>query len=292
VKIGYYPGCSFHGAEKRLDKATQIVAKEFGIELIEVQDWNCCGGGFLQEENEEAMIALNVRNLALLESMGLKKMVTPCSVCLLSLRKAEKIYKADKVIKRKVDEKVGEKYKYSGEGTTEHFIWILIREIGVEKIREKVKRPLRGLKVGAYYGCQYLRPREYLGFEDPYRPSSLENLIKALGAEPVSFPEAYSCCGFPSLGSNERNALTLSKKVLESAKTHGADLIISPCPLCNIMLDGYQGRIKREFRLNWSIPVLYASQLIALALGYSYDELEMDKNLIKASQVLREKGLL
>jgi succinate dehydrogenase / fumarate reductase cytochrome b subunit len=221
--------------------------------------------------------------------MGMKKMVTPCSVCLHSARKSEVVYKEDKYLRREVDSRLrGTQVSYKGEATAEHLVWVLLRDVGLERLKAQVKKPLKGLRVGAYYGCQMLRPQKYLGFEEPSRPKSMEQLIAVTGATPVTFSQATSCCGFPLLGSNEYMGLKLAYKVLEGAKHAGADLMAHPCSLCHLQLDMTQEKVRYTFKLQWRLPALYIAQLIGLSFGFSPDELQVPKGV---TEVLESKGL-
>ncbi|EWG07851.1 MAG: succinate dehydrogenase subunit C [Candidatus Aramenus sulfurataquae] len=288
VKIAYYPGCATHGLSKDVDIATKKVAEVLGIELVEVEDWNCCGGGFLDERDEVTHTALNLRNLSNVEKMGLQKMVTPCSVCLQSHRLASNKYHENRDLRKEVDKRLKEaKVEYSGKATAEHIVWVLVRDVGLEKIKSFVKRPLTGLKVGAYYGCQMLRPEQVMGFESAFKPHSLEDLISATGATPVTFPMRTACCGFPLMGSNPKGGLRLAYNVLDSAKSSGADILVHPCSLCHLQLDVIQLKVKNEFNVNWTLPAIYVTQLLGLAFGFSPEELGISK---LAQKVLKEKG--
>ncbi|MCH4815337.1 MAG: CoB--CoM heterodisulfide reductase iron-sulfur subunit B family protein [Saccharolobus sp.] len=290
MKIAYYPGCAAHGLSKDVDIATRKVAEVLGVELVEVPDWNCCGGGFYDEYNEVGHVALNLRNLSQVEKMGLQKMVTPCSVCLHSHRLATYKYKEDKDIKKKVEKRLeGTSVKYDGKADAEHIVWVLIRDVGLENIKKHVKKPLTGLRVGTYYGCQMLRPEQIMGFEKAYSPTSLSELVAVTGATPVPFPTMTSCCGFPLIGSNPKGALKLAFNVLNGAKQSGADLVIHPCSLCHLQLDSLQLKVKAEFNVNWTMPAIYVTQLLGLSFGFSPEEIGIGKLAI---EVLRSKGVI
>lgn len=290
MKIAYYPGCAAHGLSKDVDIATKKVAEVLGVELIEVPDWNCCGGGFYDEYDEVGHVALNLRNLSQVEKMGLTKMVTPCSVCLHSHRLATYKYKEDRDIKRKTDKRLeGTSVKYEGKVDAEHIVWVLLRDVGVENIKKHVKKTLTGLKVGTYYGCQMLRPEQIMGFEKAYNPTSLSELVAVTGAIPVPFPTMTSCCGFPLVGSNPKGALKLAFNVLNGAKQAGADLVIHPCSLCHLQLDSLQLKVKAEFNVSWTMPAIYVTQLLGLSFGFSPEELGIGKIAI---DVLRNKGVI
>lgn len=290
MSYAYYPGCATHGLSKDVDIATRKVFEALGLKLVEVNDWNCCGGGFYDEKDEVGHVALNLRNLSNVEKMGYEKMVTPCSVCLHSHRLATHKYKENKDLKKKVEERIkGTSINYSGKASAEHIVWVLIRDVGLQKIKEKVKKPLTGLKVGAYYGCQMLRPEEIMGFEPAFNPHSMEDLIAATGATPISFPAARSCCGFPLMGSNPQVGIKMAFGVLKGAKDQDADILVHPCSLCHLQLDSLQLKIKAEFNISWTLPAIYITQLLGLAFGFSADELGIS-NLAK--QVLAQKGVI
>ncbi len=290
MKIAYYPGCATHGFAKDIDIATKKVAETLGIELVEIPDWNCCGGGFLDEYDEVTHVALNLRNLSQVEKMRMDKFATPCSVCLHSHRLAVNKYKEDRDIREKVNKKIeGTSIKYEGKATAEHIVWVLLRDVGLEKIKAHVKRPLTGLKVATYYGCQILRPEQIMGFEPAYNPHSLSDLVSATGATPVTFNEMVNCCGFPLMGSNPNMGLKLAYNILNSAKKNGADLLVHTCSLCHLQFDPLHYRIKEEFKVEWTLPGVYILQLLALAFGYQPDEIGLSKLAI---QVLMEKGII
>ncbi|BBD72795.1 disulfide reductase [Sulfodiicoccus acidiphilus] len=290
MKLAYYPGCTAHGSAVEIDVATRKVAQTLGVELKEVEDWNCCGGGFLDERDPVGHAAINLRNLSKVEKMGLEKMVTPCSVCLHSHRLAVHKYEEDPVLKEEVDKRTqGTTVQYSGKANAEHIVWVLLRDVGLEKIKAAVKKPLVGLKVATYYGCQMLRPGEVMGFEDPHSPHSLADLVAAVGATPVTFPAMTYCCGFPLMGSNEKGGLRLAYNIMKGARDAGADLLIHPCSLCHLQLDVTQVKVRDMFSLDWTMPAIYATQLLALAFGFSPEEVQLGRN---AAEVLRQKGLI
>ncbi|MCY0849151.1 CoB--CoM heterodisulfide reductase iron-sulfur subunit B family protein [Sulfuracidifex metallicus] len=290
MKVAYYPGCATHGLSKDVDIATKRVAEVLGIELVEVEDWNCCGGGFLDEKDEEAHVALNLRNLSNVEKMGLDKMVTPCSVCLGSHRLATYKYNENKDLRKRVNKRIeGTSINYNNKATAEHLVWVLVRDVGIENIKNHITKQLTGLKVGSYYGCQMLRPEQIMGFELSFKPHSLQDLISVTGATPVPFPMMTACCGFPLMGSNPKGGLKLAFNVLNSAKTSGADIMIHPCSLCHLQLDTLQDKVKSEFKVSWTLPAIYVTQLLGLSFGLSPEELGIGNY---AKEILKQKGVI
>ncbi|MEM1627212.1 MAG: CoB--CoM heterodisulfide reductase iron-sulfur subunit B family protein [Sulfolobaceae archaeon] len=290
MKVAYYPGCATHGLSKDVDIATRKIAEVLGLELVEVPDWNCCGGGFLDEYDEIAHTGLNLRNLIKVEGLGLEKMVTPCSVCLHSHRLAVYKYNEDERLRKEVNRRLkSASLQYSNKAKAEHIVWVLLRDIGVENLKKHVKKPLTGLKVAAYYGCQMLRPEQIMGFEKAYKPSSLERLIEVTGATPISFPEATSCCGFPLMGSNPKAGLKMAYNILKAAKDRGADILVHPCSLCHLQMDATQYKIKAEFNISWVLPAIYITQLLGIAFGFTPEELGLSK---LSQEILRIKGVI
>ena len=290
MKVAYYPGCATHGLSKDVDIATRKIAEVLGLELVEVPDWNCCGGGFLDEYDEIAHTGLNLRNLIKVEGLGLEKMVTPCSVCLHSHRLAVYKYNEDERLRKDVNRRLkSASLQYSNKAKAEHIVWVLLRDIGVENLKKHVKKPLTGLKVAAYYGCQMLRPEQIMGFEKAYKPSSLERLIEVTGATPISFPEATSCCGFPLMGSNPKAGLKMAYNILKAAKDRGADILVHPCSLCHLQMDATQYKIKAEFNISWVLPAIYITQLLGIAFGFTPEELGLSK---LSQEILRIKGVI
>ncbi|MEM3213414.1 MAG: CoB--CoM heterodisulfide reductase iron-sulfur subunit B family protein, partial [Metallosphaera sp.] len=234
-------------------------------------------------------VSLNLRNLSKVEKMGLSKMATPCSVCLQSHRLAVNNYKENTELKKEVDSRLkSASIEYKGTVDAEHIVWVLVRDVGVEKIKSHVTRPLSQLKVATYYGCQMLRPEKIMGFESPYNTHSLEDLVSSTGATPVRFPMATACCGFPLMGSNPKGGLKLAYNVLNSAKSMGADIMIHPCSLCHLQLDVTQYKVMDEFKTNWTMPTMYVTQLLAIAFGISPKELGLSKIAMKA---LEQRGI-
>ncbi|MEM4224255.1 MAG: CoB--CoM heterodisulfide reductase iron-sulfur subunit B family protein, partial [Metallosphaera sp.] len=214
---------------------------------------------------------------------------TPCSVCLQSHRLAVNNYKEDKELRKDVDSRLkSASIEYKGTVDAEHIVWVLVRDVGIERIKSHVTRPLTQLKVGTYYGCQMLRPEQIMGFESAYKPHSLEDLVSATGATPVRFPMATACCGFPLMGSNPKGGLKLAYNVLSSAKGAGADIMVHPCSLCHLQLDVTQFKVMDEFKTGWTMPTMYVTQLLAISFGISPKELGLSKIAMKA---LEERGI-
>jgi succinate dehydrogenase / fumarate reductase cytochrome b subunit len=290
VKVAYYPGCVAQESGKELDMATRWVAPRLGIELVEFPKFSCCGSGFVDEANLVLNVALNARNLSLAEAAGLD-LLTICSTCQGMLTLANRTLATRSDIRAQVDaalEPLG--IRYRGSTKVKHLLQILVDDIGVAKIGSLVRRPLRGLKVGAFYGCHLLRPRDTLGWEDSEDPHGFEDLIRALGAEPVLYRGRVMCCGFPILFVKEPTANRIAARQVEDAAEHGADAMATPCPLCHISLDTYQPRAAKEVGRSMRMPIFHLPQLLGLAFGASPEDLGLERHMIPVDTALQKIG--
>jgi len=281
----YFPGCSSsEGGAKAYGWSTQAVSKVLDVELAELDDWNCCGSTPYSSVEELASSCLSARNLALAEKSGFD-LVTPCSSCYVILSRTNANLKQYPELKTKVDEALAAGgLKYNGTVKVRHLLDVFVNDIGYEAIAAKVKKSLSGLKVAPYYGCQVVRPR--FGFDHPESPQSMDKLITALGGEPVNFPMKTRCCGGSLIISEEALALDLIGKILNSARTNGAECLITPCPLCQTNLDAYQSEVNKKFKTKFDLPVLFFTQLMGVAFGLSEEELGLRTCVVPAERVL------
>lgn len=278
MKYAFFPGCVLEAAAKEAYIATARVARELGIELVEIPGWTCCGASHVQDVDELTATAINARNIALAEQMKLPVM-TVCNTCTLMLRKSK--HALDNGLKEKVNNIIGKTgLEYKGTSEVTHLLWALIRDYGLDNLQKKVVRPLKGLKVAGYYGCHILRPPQIMNFEDYAKPYSLEALVEALGAEPVDFDAKLKCCGFHAVFPAEDSVHKMTGESNLSAINAGADCMVTPCPLCQMQLDMYQPEGKSAVKTDKDIPVLHLSQLIGLALGLSPDALGMKRHIV------------
>jgi len=280
----YYPGCSSEATAIGLELSNQAVAKPLEIELIELEDWTCCGSTPWGSLDRQESVLVAARNLALAEKTGLD-LVTPCSSCFITLYGANLQLRENPRLRERVNEALSvANLRYSGGVRVRHLTEVLVNDVTPDVISSKVQQPLNGLKVAPYYGCQLVRP-DY-GFDNPESPQSLDRLVASLGAEAVPFPLKNRCCGGSLIISNESLALGLIHKLLENAAEAGAECIITPCPLCQINLDAYQSRVNGRFKTNFNLPVLFVTQLIGLALGIESKSLGLDTNIVSPGRVL------
>ncbi len=289
MKLAYYPGCVAQESGKELDLATRWVCRALGIELVEFPNFSCCGSGFIDEANEVLNVALNARNLAIAERAGLE-MLTICSTCQGMLSLAN-LRLTDPKVRARVDgalKPIGIEYR----GTTKvrHLLDVLVNDVGLATLRAKVTRPLSGLKVGAFYGCHLLRPADELRSESAEEPHSFEDLLDALGATPVLYRGRVMCCGFPIQFVKPDTASRVAGHQIVDAKSHGADAMATPCPLCHISLDAYQNQAAKAVGQSLDMPVFHLPQVVGLALGASPEELGLSRHLVPTEPAIAKIG--
>jgi len=312
-RVAYYPGCSLEGASRAYDVSTRIVAKELGLELDYLEDYNCCGA--MESKNVTFMgtMLLNARNMSLALKKGHKVIVAPCNGCSFSLQRAEYFLETDKKVFERVNEllKEGDVDPLEDIPHTYHLLEWLYNEAGPQKVRERTVKPLKGLKVANYYGCLYTRPHFYArtyahaggsGEERPRKretadddehPFYMNELLEAAGAESVYFePMHTQCCGGPHSLSDEEVSKKFVMMILQTAKRNGANIIATECPLCHASLEMYRYRLMLEGAEDVDVPAAYFTQLLGLAFGYSADEVKLKDNLSDPIPVLRGLGIV
>ena len=286
MKLAWFRGGVAQGATRELMLSTMKSAEGRGIEVIEMKSSACGGAGVVSEKNPLLADALNARSIAIAEEQDLD-LVTICSTCQGILKKTESHVDSDPAYKEKVNnvlEEGGHQYA-GGKIKIQHFANVLGTEEGLKLLRDKVKRPLTGLKTAAFYGCYVLRPSELSLYEDPDNPTGMEEIFEILGATPVYYDSRTKCCGFPIIMMNKNASHDMAGNALIDAIDSGADCVVTGCPLCHLSLDAYQPEIDRMNKKGCSIPIQHFPQLVALALGYSPQELGMDKHIISTTRL-------
>jgi len=285
MKLAYYPGCTLHGTAREYDASTKAVCKAAGIELTEIDDWNCCGALEAIFDKELSM-GLSARNNFKAQKTGLD-LVIPCSICSHNLSRADKAMKTDSGFRAKIEKALGE--KYTGVNI-KHLLDVVVNDLGTETLAAKFTKSLNGIKAVPYYGCLLIRPSEVCKFDNPENPTSLDDIIKSTGAECLPFTQKTKCCGGNLLMSKQDYAFILTKKLFDEAKSSGANCIVVACPMCHMLLDGQQEMIEKAHNTVIDMPVLYFTQLIGLAMGLSEKELELDKNMVSPAKVIDSIG--
>ena len=279
MRFAYYPGCSARSTCAELNEAMHEVAARLGLALTQLESATCTGARELRAIDPAGFHTLNVRILALAEREGLPLM-TLCNTCTLNLLDAHAAFTDDPALADEVNRRLAsEGLRYSGRTRISHFLWVLYEDIGIERLRAMVKRPLNGLSVAAFYGCHITRPPMRYGFVDSRNNAALEKLAEILGCRPIDYSGRTECCGFHTAAHDERVAIKLTGQHIKSAKANGAGAMVTPCPLCHTVLDGFQREIERDMGETLDMPVLHLPQLVGLALGLTAAELRLDRHM-------------
>jgi succinate dehydrogenase / fumarate reductase cytochrome b subunit len=242
----------------------------------------CCGAGDIHEAEPDYYLHLNARILAYAEATGCDTLMTVCNVCTLNLRQANFMLQGDAELLARVNENLATVGvpAYSGTVEVRHFLWEIAEGEGYERLKDVAHRGLKGLKVAPFYGCQILRPSKLLGFEDPDRPWSLERIIEACGGEAIDYPAKIKCCGFPIIAAREETALGELIQPVEQAIEAGADVMVTPCPLCHLSLDAWQQKLEAATGRTFKMPVLHLAQLVGVAAGLEEAELKFKRHIV------------
>lgn len=301
TQYGYYPGCSLERNASAYDISTRVVAAALGLDLVELDDWNCCGATEYLAINKLAAYSLIARNLALAEKQfapgdgGARKpqLVAPCSACFLNLRKADHHLREDKILAEKTNEALaaGGLHYDAGAVKIRHLLDIIVSDVGYARIKEHIVKPLTGLRVAPYYGCLFSRP--HLGGElsNPEYPMELDRLLKTLGAEVVYFPLKTHCCGGHMTQISADVAYELIRRLLQNAADFKADILATLCPMCQLNLDAYQQQVNQHFGVKFNLPIVYFTQLMGLAFGVQAKALGFGKEIISAAPALARIGI-
>lgn len=290
MKALFYPGCSMQKNARPYLDSLQAIKGDIDLELQEIADWNCCGATEYMSVHRVAAHSLVGRNLALAQeqAVGTDLLTAGCSACYLNLAKTDAQMREDAQLKGTVNEALaagGLAYQ-PGSLKVRHLLDIVCHDIGYAAIQAKVVKPLHGLKVAAYYGCQVVRP-DYDGRWDSHeRPTSMDKLLQALGAEAVDWSLKTQCCGGHMSVIGPDVAFGLIRRLIHGAKEAGADMVVTLCPMCQLNLDAYQVEMNKHFHTDYQVPVLYFTQLMGLALGKPAKELGIGKEFVDAAPAL------
>lgn len=291
--MSYYPGCSSQASAVHLDTSLRAVMPKLGVQLRDVEDWNCCGASVGHiDGGHMGMFGLNGRNLANAQAAGGEDFLTPCAACYLNSHYHNEKIREDEQIKADVNEMLGTVGKsYDGSLHVRHACEVIVNDVGMDKVKAAVTKPLNGLKVAGWVGCQTVRPfakTERGGMYDTYDdPKFLDDFITACGAEAVPFKGKTKCCGGSVSVMSPEKTLHLMKDILDEAKAAGAEVVATPCPLCQTNLEMYQPEINKKFGTDFNIPVVFYSQLMAVAMGLDAKaDAGLHQHLIAAEEIV------
>jgi heterodisulfide reductase subunit B2 len=284
MKVSYYPGCSLDGTAIEYNQSLEAVARILGLEIEELPDWTCCGSSSAHVASDELAVSLAGRNLIIADKIG-QDLLVPCAACFARLKSADKQLKAGKSV-------AGMEHRYIGKFDIKHAADLIWEEFGEKALAAKVKKPLTGLNPVCYYGCLTSRPPKVTDAGAPEDPESMDEIMRALGANVKNWSFKTDCCGGNLMLTHPELAKKLVKKLLDMALEADADCIVAGCPMCQSNLDTRQKEIVRENGQPYQIPIYYFTELMGLAYGVPDVEKWLNKHLTEAKALLKQKGLL
>jgi len=284
LKFSYYPGCSLESTAREYDQSIREVAKILGVDLMELDDWSCCGASSGHCTNHQLSLALPARNLALTEREG-QDMAVACAACFLRFRQANHELRSNDSLRQDIEKITGVSYK--GNVDVKHLLDIFVREVGLEEVERKLEKSLRGLKLASYYGCYLVRPPEITQFDDSENPTLMDDLLNVLGAETVDWSHKVECCGGNLMLSRTDIVSKLVGDICQAASESGAVAIVTACPLCQANLDMRQPGAEK-------IPILYFSELLGLALGVEGQTVKswLKRHINSPQEILKSQNLI
>jgi heterodisulfide reductase subunit B len=291
----FYPGCSMESSAKAYYDSLMAISSPLGLELEEIQDWNCCGATEYVGISLTPAYALISRNLALAmkQSNGTRTVVAPCSACYLNLAKADHYMRERPALGVRVNKALaaGNLHYQPGYLEIRHILDVIINDIGLDHVASRVVKPLKGLRVAPYLGCMVPRPDYEKRWSNHEYPTELDRLLKALGAEVIDFPLKTHCCGGHMTQISPATAYELIRRLISSADQYHADVMATLCPMCQMNLDAYQGEMNHHFHTNYSMPILFFTQLMGLAFGLDAKDLGIGMELVDARPALSRIGV-
>ncbi len=280
----YFPGCSLEKMALSYHQSAIQTTTKMGVELKEIEDWNCCGATTYFHVDELLAYTLVARNLAMAEKTG-HDLVAPCSACYKNAYFASAYLKEDQDLSDHINYALEQdNLHFSGSIEVKHLMEVFVDDVGLEEIKSKITHPLEGLRVAPYYGCQIVRPRK--DHQDVENPQFFEDLMSTVGAQPVDFTYRLRCCGGSLIITSREAALSLVRDLLQSAVDKEADVIATACPLCQTNLECYQKTVNREFGTDFSIPIMYFTQLLGLSMGLPPKKLGIGTEFVSADRIL------
>lgn len=291
MRYALYLGCTAPVRAMNYELAARNTASRLGIELVDINDFGCCGFPLKSVHHETALL-LSARNLALAEEQGMD-ICALCSSCTGTLAEANHALQSNEELRERVNQELEAAIgrRYNGTIRVRHFARVLYEEVGLERIQKAVTVDLSDLRLAAHYGCHYLKPMDaHDGFDDSENPHSLDQLIEALGANSIYYEGREQCCGGGILGADEKTALALPHLKLERAVAAGADALVVICPFCDIMYELQQRRIEKMYETRYNLPVVFYPQLLGLAMGLSADEVGLRLNRVKSTKLMEMAG--
>lgn len=285
MEISYYPGCSLQSSAKEYQMSAEVVCKHLGMELIEIEDWNCCGALEVSSLNSTLAMSLVARNLKITSERS-DKLAVACNACLNNLVSVQHKLSSNEELRQKISRMLNYEFR---EIEIKHILDLIWNDVGLDVIEKSVKKELKGLKTVSYYGCLSVRPSKIMKSDDPDNPTRLDDIISILGGEPLEFTSKTKCCGGGILMTYRDKALKMAEEILSEAHERGAQCILTACPLCQMTLETVSQ--KANISPNGDkIPILYFTQLMGLSFGIEPKKLGLHKNLVSPETVIKSIG--
>ncbi|MFZ5998795.1 MAG: CoB--CoM heterodisulfide reductase iron-sulfur subunit B family protein [Nitrospirota bacterium] len=291
AEIAYYPGCTLHASSELYDVQCKAVLGKLGIELKELEDWNCCGATSAAKTDEFLSIALPARNLGIADASGYSEMVIPCSSCYSRTLVSQKRLLEDPELKNTINAELS--LKVQGKTKIRSILEILIPKAASGELTEKAAKQLEGLQPACYYGCLLTRFPVDLDVPDNVEnPQGMEVICKAIGAKPLDWSFKTDCCGAAASVNDTDTSLFLMSRIMKDAIARGANCFVTTCPMCQFNLDAYQDQVKAKYGISQQLPVYFITELIGVAMGISPQALQIDRHFVDALGLLKELKLL
>lgn len=294
MKFAYFPGCSLEGSAKEYNLSSKAICEKLGIEVEDIEDWNCCGASAGHNISHELSLVLPARNIAIAEQSGSRAILAPCSECFHNLRWVNNAIKEKPHEKLKINKVLSEVgLAAAGNLEVKHLLDVIANDLGEGELKKRRTIDMGKLKIAPYYGCLVARPPDIAGFDAVENPQTLDRIIKSLGANVVNGFEDFktACCGGALILPKEDVALKLIKNILLGAKKAGANAIAVPCPMCHMNIDAKQSLVEETFGVKIDLPVFYFTQLIGIALGMEPKEVALEKNIVSPKKALEMLGI-
>lgn len=291
MEIGYFPGCTLHASSRLYDVQTKLVLGELGIDLCELEDWNCCGATSASKTDDFLAIALPARNLGIADASGLSEIVIPCSACYSRMLVAQSRLASDEKLKEEINAELSKKVK--GGVKIRSILEMLVPKAESGELAERAPKKLKGLKPVCYYGCLQTRfPLEVPVPDDVENPQGMEIVLKALGAKALDWSYKTDCCGASAAVNDAKTAVRLMSRIFKDAVARGANCFVTTCPMCQMNMDCHQEMVREESGVNESLPVFFITELVGVAMDKTPKELQIDRHFVDAVGLLKELDLI
>lgn len=291
MEIAYYPGCSLQASSELYDIQSRLVFRRLGVELKEIEDWNCCGATSASKTDDFLALALPARNLGIADASGLAELVIPCSSCYSRMLVSQKKLVDDPGLKNKINAELTKKVE--GKIKISSILEVLVSKAISGEIAEKSIKKLEGLKPVCYYGCLLTRfPCDVEVPDNVENPQGMEIVCKVLGAQPLDWSYKTDCCGASAVINDTDTSLLLMSSILKDALARGANCFITTCPMCQLNLDAYQDRVGGKYGIQKRLPVYFITELLGIAMGFSPKEMQLNRHFIDSSGLLMELKLI